>query len=699
MAKRDLVNKLSALSLLTVGLLGNTFVYADENVAFKKHIHSNSEKLGIDTKFIDNSIRPQDGFYKHFNNGWLQNVDIPEDEAGWSSFLEVREKSINQQKNIIESLLQSNQIEASVGQATDTQKLKDFYKSYMDVDNVNQQGLKPLAKYFSMIDKIENTQELFDMFATLNRVGVSLPFALYVSPDVKKSNTNAVYIDQGSLGLPARDYYIEDTESFKSIRKKYQDYIQNVLEQANLLKNLPGAAEQVLSLETKLATAEYSNVENRDPIKTYNKFTLAELTKEFAGADWSGYLEAAKIADGTVDTVIVSQPSYVSTFMKLLSDTDLNVWKIYLKFMLINSYASYLSSNYYDLHFNFYSKELNGVTKDKPREEKAIAAINNYIPDAMGKLYVQKYFSAEMKQKVKELVDNLLAVYAEKLEKLDWMGTKSKEAAREKLDKIAVKIGYPEKWIDYSNLNITPNNLVNNVLNSAMFSYDNDINDLSKPVDKSKWQMSPQTVNAYYSPDANEIVFPAAILQPPFFSDKVDMAVNYGGIGAVIGHEISHGFDDNGSQYDAEGNLNEWMSAIDREKFKQKVQVLIDQYSQYEPLPGVRVNGELTLGENIADNVGLEVAYQAYIESLNGKKAAVIDGFTGDQRFYMGWAQVWREKIRDGKLLENLKSDPHSPSEVRGVATLRNQEGFYQAYGVKQGDGMYLPKVERAKIW
>ncbi|MFT4694006.1 MAG: putative endopeptidase [Francisella sp.] len=679
-------NSLLISLLATFGLSSSSIAMADND---KK---KSTYKIGVDAQYIDSNINKKDDFYGYVNGKWLENVKIPKDENSWGSFTELRKNVLNQQNEMIEEL-KTQEIKPN----TDKQKVYDLYQSYMDKSTIDNLGLKPLKSYLNQINDIGSKKQLVDYFAKLNKIGSTTPLSLVVDIDAKNSSQMIVGVGQGTLGLPNRDYYLDQTEKFVKIRKDYLKYIINLLHQANI-KNYKESAKKILNLETLLAKKQFSKVENRDPNKVYNKFNITDLDKLSHHINWKSYLETAKIPSN-IKSVIIYQPKYVIGLGNLLDNIPLDVWKTYLKYELINSYSPALSKSFYDLNFDFYGKSLTGLEKDKPRNEKATMLVNSSLGEAFGKLYVAKFFSQDKKEKVLTLVKYILQVFDNRIDTLEWMGVDSKKHAKAKLNKIQIKIGYPDKWTDYSSLKIKPNDLVGNIVRTSEFNYNDELDTLNKPVDKSKWYMPPQMVNAYYSSEMNEIVFPAAILQTPFFDAEADMAANYGGIGAVIGHEISHGFDDQGSKFDGDGNLKEWMNKDDRTKFKKITQKLVDQYSAYEPIKGVHVNGELTLGENIADNAGLAVAYNAYQLSLNGEEAPIIDGYTGSQRFYMGWAQIWRGKSREGKLLELLKSDPHSPTQIRGQATLKNQSGFYNTYDIKPSDGMYLESEQRVSIW
>jgi putative endopeptidase len=504
-------------------------------------------------------------------------------------------------------------------------------------------------------------------------------------------------LGQSGLGLPDRDYYLKNDAKFKKIRSQYLKYIEKTLTLAGD-KQAAQHAQGILKLETQIAKIQWSNVQNRDVTKLYNIYKTQDLAKLSPKIDWQTYLEKQELSD-KIKTIQVIQPSYFKGLSPIVDNTSLEVWKAYFKFHLVSDFSSLLSQAFVDNSFDFYSKQLREIKEQKPRWKRGVQLVEGTLGESLGQIYVKKYFSAEKKQRMEVLVQNLMKAYSQSIDKLDWMSPTTKVQAQKKLASFAVKIGYPNKWRDYSALEIKNNDLIGNVIRSREFEHQYALNKLGKPVDRDEWGMTPQTINAYYNASLNEIVFPAAILQPPFFDMDADDAVNYGAIGAIIGHEISHGFDDQGSQFDELGNMKNWWTAEDHRKFKEKTNTLVAQYNAYEPIKGYHVNGELTLGENIADNSGLAIAYKAYQLSLNGKAAPVLDNLTGEQRFYIGWAQAWRSKITDAMQVEFLKRDPHSPDKVRGNATLLNQAPFYDAFHIQQGDKMYLPANKRVTIW
>ncbi|MDY0963369.1 M13 family metallopeptidase [Massilia sp. CFBP9026] len=649
---------------------------------------------GIATQYIDAGVRAQDDFFEHLNGKWLKSVEIPADKSTWGAFHQLRDDTLPQLRAVIEKAA----MERSAANGTEARKIGDFYASYMDEARLEQLGAKPLAGELGKIAAIKNKNELPAMFAHLGRIGVNVPFVFFIHQDAKDSTKYVADLYQAGLGMPDRDYYLKlDDAKLADTRAKYQQHVEKMLTLAGG-KNAAADAKAIVELETELAKVQWTKVENRDPIKTYNKVELDKLAALAPGYDWQQWLKASGL-QGKADYLIVSQPTYLKGFADVLGRMPLETWKAYLQFQTVNGYANYLSKAFVDQRFAFNGTTLAGIPQLEPRWKRGVSTLESSLGDAVGKLYVAKHFPAERKAHMEVLVNNLLAAYKESIDTLDWMSPATKKEAQAKLAKFTPKIGYPNKWKEYTALTVKRDDLVGNVMRSREVEYNRELNKLGKPIDRDEWGMTPQTVNAYYNPELNEIVFPAAILQPPFFDANADDAVNYGGIGAVIGHEISHGFDDQGSQYDGDGNMRNWWTEEDGKRFGEKTRALIAQYAAFSPLEGYNVNGELTLGENIGDNSGLAIAYKAYKISLKGKPAPVIDGLTGDQRFYMGWGQVWRTKMREPAQIAQIKTDPHSPAQYRANGTLKNQPGFYEAFGVKAGDKMYLAPKDRVIIW
>jgi len=645
---------------------------------------------GIDLQWLDKSVRPQDDLYQYLNGKWLQSFQIPSDKGVYGSFTAIDDAIQGELRGIIDSLPQS-------GGDADTQKVVDLYASFMDEQRLETLGLQPLQAEFAAIDAMKDANALPGMMAHLTKIGAGGPFGLGVGVDAKNSSQYAISISQSGLGMPDRDYYLKDDAKLKATRIQYVAHVEKMLSMAGDSQAGKSAAA-ILALETSIAQVQWTRVENRDPIKTYNKKSFAELPQVMPGYDWRSYLHGTGV-DGRADSLIVTQPSYFTGLGKIMASTPLPAWKAYFKWRVLSSAAPYLSKQFVDERFAFSGTVLRDVPENLPRWKRGINLIDFSLGEALGKRYVEKYFPPDSKARMQVLVRNVLEAYRRDIELLDWMSPETKVGAQQKLAKVSPKIGYPDRWRDYTALRIERGDLHGNVMRAAEFEYWRNVDKLGKPVDRGEWTMTPQTVNAYYNPTKNEIVFPAAILQPPFFDAKADDAVNYGGIGGVIGHELSHGFDDRGSQYDADGNLRDWFTKEDHEKFAAKTKALVEQYNAYEPVPDYHVNGALTLGENIGDNSGLAIAYRAYHLSLGLHDAPVLDGFTGDQRLYLGWAQVWRGKAREAETIQRIKTDPHSPAAVRGLAPLRNQPGFYKAFNLKPGDKMYLPPEQRVIIW
>jgi putative endopeptidase len=649
---------------------------------------------GIETQYEDSTVRPQDDIYKYLNGKWLASTQIPADKPGFGSFDKLYDESQDELKGIVEAASKN----AGAPAGSEEGKIRDLYNSFMDEGRVESLGTKPLQPELARIDAMKSKQDIPELLAHLQRMGITTPFTPEVHLDNKDATKYVFDLGQDGLGLPDRDYYLKDDDAkLKQMREKYQEHVAHAL---GMLGDANARQEgaQIVALETKLAKVQWTKVENRDPIKTYNKVELTALPTLAKGYDWHRYLVAAGV-DGKISYVIVSQPSYLTGWARVLEQTPLPVWKSYFRWHLLSESSPYLSKAYVDDRFSFYGTVLSGVPEIRPRWKRGIVLVDGSIGEGLGKLYVAKYFPQERKARADALVHNLLAAYRQDIDSLDWMTADTKQQAQVKLSKIMIKIGYPTQWRDYSTLTFRADDLLGNVARANEFEWQRKLNKLGSPVDRTEWGMTPQTINAYYNPEMNEIVFPAAILQPPFFNAAADDAVNYGAIGSVIGHEISHGFDDQGAQYDGDGNLRNWWTAEDHKRFDAKTKALVAEYNAFEPVPGYHLNGELTLGENIADNSGLAIAYQAYQISLAGKPAAKIDGLSGNERFYLGFTQEWREKLRDNYAIELIKTDPHSMSEDRVLGTLVNQPGFYETFNVKTGDKMYLPPDKRVIIW
>jgi len=652
-------------------------------------------RSGIDLEFIDERVRAQDDFYRHVNGAWLDNTEIPADKGRYGSFDKLHDDALDQLHSVIEHLQQSTD-----AADPDRQKIVELYASFMDQAALERLDLTVLSAEFAAIAALKRKAQIPGLMAHLGIIGVDAPYLPQVHQDARDATRYVFDLVQGGLGMPDRDYYLDNDDRLQQIRGKYRQHVAAMLALAGHAAAAHDA-EQIVTLETALAQAQWTRVENRDPVKTYNKVELTQLPALAPGYDWKSYLADAGVV-GRIDYLVVSQPSYIGAFNQLLQSTPLAVWQSYFRWRVLSAFAPYLSKRFVDEHFTFYGTALRGIAQNRPRWKRAVGLVDGAIGEALGRLYVASYFPPASKTRMDQLVRNLLAAYRAEIETLEWMEPATRRKAQDKLARFTSKIGYPAKWRDYSSLRIVRGELFGNLTRANAFEYQRNLAKLGQPIDRSEWGMTPQTVNAYYNPEMNEIVFPAAMLQPPFFDAAADDAVNYGGIGAVIGHEISHGFDDQGSQYDGLGNLLSppgWFTQGDLDRFKARTRALVQQYGAYAPVPGFPINGELTLGDNIADNAGLAIAYKAYRLSLGDAPAPIIDGLTGDQRFFMGWAQVWRAKTRDNEAIVRIKSDPHSPAQFRGAVPEMNQTPFYEAFGVKQGDKMYLPPEQRVSIW
>lgn len=648
---------------------------------------------GVDTGAIDAGVRAQDDFFRYSQGKWLKDVEIPSDRASWGAFNIAQDKVEGQVRAIIEQAALDK--EARKGSAA--QKMGDYYASFVDEARRNELGLTPLTSELARVAALKDKRGIAALSARFARLDAGAPLDMYVHQDNKDSTRMIVDVSQSGLGMPNRDYYLQDEARLKDIRTKYQAHVEKMLALAGHADAAQEAA-QILALETEIARVQWSAVENRDPVKGYNKMRFAQLKSLTPHFDWKAWAEGVGV-NGKVDSLIVSQPTYLAGLDRIIVATPLETWRAYFSFRLLSAYAPYLSQPFVDENFAFRGSVLSGAKVNRPLAKRAIAQVNRDLSEVVGKAYVEAHFPAERKQQVEDMVKNFIVAFREGIQTLDWMTDETKKQAQLKLSKMKAKIGYPDKWRDYSRLNIARNDLVGNVMRSREFAHQYGIDKLGKPVDRAAWHMSPQTVNAYYSPELNEVVFPAARLQYPLYDADAEPAINYGAVGISIGHEISHAFDDQGSQFDGDGNLRNWWTKSDAEKFAARGKVLVAQYGAYSPLPGYNLNGELTLGENIADNAGAIMASRAYKIYLNGKPAPTIDGFTAEQRLFMGLAQARRGKARDAALISQVKSDPHSPAEFRVNGSMRNHPGFYEAFDVKPGDKMYLAPEQRVIFW
>ncbi|MEP7263615.1 MAG: M13 family metallopeptidase [Bacteroidota bacterium] len=660
--------------------------------AFNSSAPTDTMHLGVDIKSMDVKVIPANDFYMYANGNWVKNNPVPADEAHWGSFDELQQENQNKIKLIFEEVAKDKQ----AANGTARQKLRDFYNTALDTLAIEQQGFKPAQPLFDMVNQMKSKSDLTHTIAELYKNGIGNTFVFYVHRDLKKSDQNVCYLRQGGFQLPDRDYYLKDDDQSKKIK---EEYIKHIAAMFSLKGDKEGEikAKSILKIETAMAEVSKSRVELRDQEKNYNKWTIQQLQSAAPAINWTEFF--TEIEAGKVDNLIMGQPAFFERLNKMITDNTLEEWKAYLQWKVITSSASFLSSKFVKEDFHFYNTVLNGQTEMKPRWKDVVDVSDNSLGEIVGQVYVEKYFSPKSKERVKSMVSNILSVYRQRIENLDWMSAETKKKAQEKLSRFNTKLGYPDKWKDYSTLKITTESYFENFLACSRFGFKYMVSKLGKPVDKSEWNLLPHTVNAYYDPTLNEIVFPAAIMQPPFFYPEADDAVNYGAIGAVIGHEITHGFDDQGSKYDGTGNLNNWWTEEDRTKFNAKTKLLVEQFTKYEALPNVFVNGELTLGENIADLGGLNVAYNAYQLSMKGKTKEVLAGFSAEQRFFLAFGQVWKGNYKDEYLRKMVLTNVHSPGNFRAVGAPSNMTEFYEAFNVKQGDKMYRDDAIRAKIW
>jgi len=645
---------------------------------------------GVDLAGMDLSVRPQDDFYAYANGSWLKTVEIPGDQVGWGSYLTLRDDSIADVKAIVD------EVAADVEDSEAAAKIGNYYNAYMDEQKVETLGMGPLQNLFAEIDALEDHDAVAAWFGANNKISIDGPFNLAVGQDDKDSTRYVIFVFQSGLGLPDKEYYTDNSERGLQLRDGYVAVVEKLLA-ASGYADAGGAAQRIMALETRLAANHWDKEDSRDADKIYNKVSDAELGEMLSNFNLDAYF--AGIGSGRQEYVIVSQPSYLEAVNGLFVDTDLQTWKEYARINSILAFASYLQADVVDAQFDFFSKTLLGTEEQRPRWQRAISSMNGAMGELLGQLYVERHFPPEAKERMKDMLYYLSEAYADSIRNLDWMSDETKQKALEKLSKFTPKVGYPDQWRDYSSLQVAADDLVGNVRNAREFNHYRDIDKLGKPIDRNEWFMPPQTVNAYYNPSMNEIVFPAAFLQPPNFKLDAEDAYNYGAIGVTIGHEIGHGFDDQGSKYDGDGNLNSWWTDEDRTRFEDRTRALVAQFDQFEALPGLHVNGEFTLGENIGDLGGTAIALKAYRMSLQGKESPVIDGFTGEQRFFLGMAQSSRIKWRDQLIELLIKSDPHSPDEFRVNGVVTNVDDFYTTYDLQPGDKLYRPAEERVRIW
>lgn len=638
----------------------------------------------------DRQVRAQDDLFDFANGQWLRTTEIPADRTRYGAFDVLAEQAQRNLRTIIEDSATHHGAPGSPDQ-----QISDFYASFMDTARLDALGAAPLKASLDRIDTLASPTDLIRYFGETATIGTSSPIDLSIDQDAKNASAYLPDVSQSGITLPNRDYYLKSDPQFVATRDQLRAYTARMLGLAGIA-NPDAAASGVLTVENRLAEIQWTAAQDRDATATYNKFTVNDATARTPGLDWKTYLDAAGVH--TPDFV-VEEPSFFIALGTALTTVPVAEWKSYLKFKIIDDLAPDLSTDFVTAHYEFHNRDLAGQQEMRPRWKRGVATLDNAMGDLLGQRYVQQYFPPDSKRRIDALVSKLIDAYRSSIDGLDWMSPATKTQAKDKLSKLAVKIGYPSEWKDYSKLRVVRDDLVGNVLRSAQLEYQRDLDRLGKPVDRAEWRTTPQTVNAYYNRERNDITFPAAILQSPFFDPNADDAVNYGGIGAVIGHEISHAFDDQGRKYDGTGNLRDWWTPQDVARFTARTTALAAQYSAYEPLPGEHINGELTLGENIADLSGLTVAHRAYQLSLGGRAAPMLDGFTGEQRFFLGWAQVWRGKDRDKALREQLLSDPHSPNEFRTNGVVSNLPEYYAAFGVKPGDKLFRAPDQRVAIW
>jgi predicted metalloendopeptidase len=649
---------------------------------------------GVDLSALDRTTRPQDDFYQFVNGGWLDQTAIPEIYSGYTIYHQVNEEAEQALRRIVE------QAAANPGApGSESQQVGDIYNSWMDQAAVDAAGIAPVRSELERIASIRDRRGLVEVMGELSRLGVLVPYRLFIYGDLRDSARYAVYFDQSGLTMPNRDYYIEiDNPNFTAARDALPAYMADMLEISGLdAETAEAAAQKVFAIEDRLARAQWDAVDNRDPEKVYNPYPVAELARLGTNLDWS--LTRETLGLDAADKLVIRQPSYFKALDRMIAETPLQDWKHYLRFRVLDTFGDSLDQATAEVRFAYRNRVLYGQQQERPRWKRGIGMVNTMVGEAVGKLYVQQHFPPEAKARVRELVGNVIATLDASLGELDWMSPRTRLMARDKLSRFDAKIGYPDEWRDYSGLEIAAGDHLGNLKRATEWEHRRQVGRIGKEVDRIEWFMTPQTVNAYYSPTKNEIVFPAARLQPPFFQLDADDAINYGAVGGVIGHEISHGFDDAGSKYDGDGNLRNWWTEADRAAFEERTRALVAQFNEFEPVEGMHVNGELTLGENIGDLSGVTMAYRAYIESLDGEEPPVLDGFTGPQRFFIGYAMSRKGKYQQEAEISRLASDPHSPLKYRVIGPYRNIDAFHEAFGTGEGDGMWLAPEDRVRLW
>ncbi len=649
--------------------------------------------FGIDLSHQDPSVRPGDDFFRYTNGKWLDTFELPASRSNYGSFTVLSDRSDQRVRTIIDDLPSMEPAAGSI-----EQKISDYYLSYMDVETLNELGISPLEQGLSALSETDTREELIAAFGRAQIDNTASVFGFYVGADRSDPDRHQLNLSIGGLGLPDRDYYLEDTEEFLSVREEYIAHITRIFDFVNI-ENSAEQAEAILALETQVAEHTWPRSQRRNRDLTYNPMSYEDFKAEYSGLDWDAYFTAAGIADLT--DLNVFYPSAMLPIIDLVNTLPVEDWRSYMTYRFIVDSANVLSEELDREAFHFYSTILNGVPEQRERWERGVLRVGSLagLGEALGQVYVERHFPESAKQQMEELVENLREALRQSITQNNWMGEETKAEAYRKLESFRPKIAYPDKWKDFSDLEMRHDDLFGNVQRLREFNYADEISRLGKPTDRDEWGMTPQTVNAYYNSSFNEIVFPAGILQPPFFDPAADMAVNYGGIGAVIGHEMGHGFDDQGSKSDWAGVQRNWWTDDDRSRFEEQANALAEQYSRFQPVPGYFIDGRFTLGENIGDVGGLSLAYRAYKMALNGEEAPVIDGLTGDQRFFMAWAQVWQRKYRQDALIQRLTTDPHSPSQFRVNGVVRNFDEWYEAFDVQPEDELYLPPEQRIRIW
>ncbi len=681
-----------SLLALTIAACNNADVdpKVSEDVVVTAPATATLGKFGLALENMDKSVKPGDNFFQYMNGTWLENTEIPADKSSYGGFGILADLSEERVQGII------NELSEKTGDITaDEQKIRDFYNAFMDVEAIEAAGLSPIQ---ADLESIRSAQTHEDAMALMSdpELGIRSPVASWVGVDLKDNENYIVYLSQSGLGMPNRNYYLDEDEKSVDLRAAYKTYLETMLGEARL-DNVSDRADAILAFETKLAEVHWTPVKRRDRTLTYNKRALAELGEMAAGIPWSSYFESRGLGEQT--SFVVREVDAIEGTAAIFADADMEMLRDYMTVSFIGGHSAYLPKSVDDANFAFYNKALRGQEVQRERWKRGVGQINGTMGEVVGKVYVERYFPESSKDKMMVLIENLRAAFKDGLDNLEWMGDDTKVQAQYKLAKFNPKIGYPDVWTDYSDLTVDRNDLIGTVKTARVWNWNEDLSKLGGPIDRDEWGMTPQTVNAYYRADLNEIVFPAAILQAPFFDPNADDAVNYGGIGAVIGHEMGHGFDDQGRKTDGDGVQRDWWTEEDAKGFEARAAELGLQYDAFEPLPGEFINGKLSMGENIGDLTGVTMAYEAYKRSLGGEPAPVIDGLTGDQRFFLAWAQIWQIKYREEAMRTQLKNGPHSPGEFRANGIVRNIDAWYDAFDVQPGDAMYLPPEKRVKIW